>query len=176
MAYYRGDYYRGDYYRGGIFSTVARVARGATRAVGALGIPVVSNVARAAASVIPAGREMTNTSPSPVPAFSLSPGTNVTRAAPGGSMTVGVSPLGTVGAHFTPGRARGTHLNRSGYYTRQGYVAPGTREVPNRSMNAGNARAARKAIARIKSARRLLQSIERQLPHRTVRSCKHRGR
>ena len=42
--------------------------------------------------------------------------------------------------------------------------------VRNRYMNYGNARAARRAVRRIKGARRLLQDIERQLPKRTVRS------
>lgn len=37
-----------------------------------------------------------------------------------------------------------------------------------RRMNAGNAKAARRAIRRIKSVRHMLQAIERELPKRTV--------
>jgi hypothetical protein len=39
-----------------------------------------------------------------------------------------------------------------------------------RRMNFGNAKAARRAIRRIKGTRKLLQDIEKQLPRRTVRS------
>lgn len=55
-----------------------------------------------------------------------------------GVTQTGVSPLGTVGVRFGGGRR----------------------------MNAGNAKAARRAIRRIKSVRKLLQSIERELPRR----------
>lgn len=51
-------------------------------------------------------------------------------------------------------------------------IDPLTGEVKKkrRRMNFGNAKAARRAIRRIKGARKLLQDIERQLPRRTVRS------
>lgn len=39
-------------------------------------------------------------------------------------------------------------------------------KTSGRRMNAGNAKAARRAIRRIKSVRKLLQSIERELPRR----------
>jgi len=51
---------------------------------------------------------------------------------------VGVSPLGTVGVHVKK----------------------------SRRMNAGNAKAARRSIRRIKAVRHLLTSIEREMPHR----------
>lgn len=44
-----------------------------------------------------------------------------------------------------------------------------------RRMNYGNAKAARRAIRRIKGTRKLLQSIERQLPKRTVRATRSSG-
>lgn len=44
--------------------------------------------------------------------------------------------------------------------------------LPVRRMNAGNAKAARRAIRRIKAVRKLLQGIERELPRRP---CGHRG-
>lgn len=60
-----------------------------------------------------------------------------TRAQRGrGVQAIGISPMGTVGVKFKK----------------------------RRRMNPGNARAARRAINRIKGARNLLKSIERQLP------------
>lgn len=41
--------------------------------------------------------------------------------------------------------------------------------LPRKRMNAGNAKAARRAIRRIKSVRKLLQSIERELPRRPAK-------
>ena len=55
-----------------------------------------------------------------------------------GVVKTGVSPLGTVGVEFRK----------------------------HRHMNAGNAKAARRAIRRIKSVRHMLVSIERELPRR----------
>lgn len=45
----------------------------------------------------------------------------------------------------------------------------------SRRMNAGNAKAARRAIRRIKSVRNLLQSIERELPRRPAPRGGSRG-
>lgn len=44
--------------------------------------------------------------------------------------------------------------------------------VRNRRMNVGNAKAARRAVRRIKGVRKLLMKIEREMPHR---ACKHTG-
>lgn len=55
---------------------------------------------------------------------------------------------------------RGYHLAKDG----------SGRVVRNRRMNYGNARAARRAIRRIKGARKLLQDIEKQMPRRAVRA------
>lgn len=84
-----------------------------------------------------------------VPSVSLPAG-----VMPGGAITptmaahgvqkVGISPLGTVGIKFKK----------------------------HRHMNASNSKAARRAIRRIKAARHLLQSIERELPRRP---SKHNG-
>lgn len=46
----------------------------------------------------------------------------------------------------------------------------GKRRKKYRRMNYGNGKAARRAIRRIKGTRKLLQSIEKQLPRRTVRA------
>lgn len=61
-----------------------------------------------------------------------------------GVVATGVSPLGTVGVRF----------------------------AGSRRMNVGNAKAARRAIRRIKGVRKMLQSIESQLPKR---KCTHGG-
>lgn len=79
-----------------------------------------------------------------------------TAAAPGGGVRVP-----TVAA------ARGGAAKKKGYKTG---VSPlgtyGERRLKHRRMNAGNAKAARRSIRRIKAVRHLLQSIERELPHR----------
>lgn len=65
------------------------------------------------------------------------------------------------------GSPRGYHLAKDG----------SGRYVRNRYMNYGNARAARRAIRRIKGTRKLLQSIERQLPRqRTTRARRDLGK
>lgn len=104
--------------------------------------------------------------------------------------TVGYK-LGQRSKQFTPGRSerlgsstmstgatcdiKGFHLNRSGYHTNEGYVAPRSKCVPNRRMNPLNGHAARRAISRIKGARKMLQRIERSLPKRAAKSST-RGR
>lgn len=65
------------------------------------------------------------------------------RQRQGGVEAIGVSPLGTVGIKMRK----------------------------HRHMNAGNAKAARRSIRRIKAVRHLLTSIERELPKRTVRAA-----
>lgn len=65
-------------------------------------------------------------------------------AAPGAPATM-IGPNGNV--------CRG-HMNRSGYYTSQGYVPPGAKCVPNRRMNPLNPRALNKAMRRIVSAKK----------------------
>jgi hypothetical protein len=48
----------------------------------------------------------------------------------------------------------GFHTNKTGYYTRQGYVAPGTKCVRNRKRNPLNPRAASRAMSRLSSAKK----------------------
>ena len=74
----------------------------------------------------------------------LGPGTAVARPVAGR-----ISPMGTVGVC-----GPGARLKKDGGCT--------TRKRPH--MNAGNARAARRAITRISAARKLLRSIEVALP------------
>lgn len=78
----------------------------------------------------------------PMPSLSVTRGVGPGERAGRGQMEVGVSPLGTVGVHYAHRRRR---------------------------INPANAKAARRAIARIKGARKLLQSIESQLPKRKAK-------
>lgn len=59
------------------------------------------------------------------------------------------------------GCAKGFHLNKTGYYTRQGYVAPGTRCVKNRRRNPLNPRALSRSISRIQSAKNAAKFLSR---------------
>lgn len=62
---------------------------------------------------------------------------------------------------------KGHHMNKSDYFLKSGeFVARGTKCVRNRRMNPLNGHAARKAISRIKGARKMLNRIERSLPKR----------
>lgn len=62
----------------------------------------------------------------------------------------------------------GYHLNKQ-----DGKYGPkGTYCVKNRRMNVLNGRAAMRSIKRLKGARKMLQQIERNMPHRTVRARK----
>lgn len=93
----------------------------------------------------------------------------------GGTAAVGVTPFGPAtlpqGTALVPTQnggmqcvqAKGTHLNRNGYYTRAGYVAPGTRCVKNRRMNPLNPRAVSRAMRRLGSFSRAARCIERDL-------------
>lgn len=95
------------------------------------------------------------------------PATNQFPALPG----VGTGGGFTTGGYMTAGgqQLAGRACGVPGYH----YAKDGSGKlVRNRRMNYGNARAAKRAVRRIKGARKLLQSIEKQLPVRTVRSRK----
>lgn len=160
MSYYRGDYYRGDYYRGdpGIFGFIGKAIGSVAKVGGALltGGPT--------AAIGQAVRELTPGAPKlPAPSLNVSgnlptiqgmtPGTSFQTA---GGVTVGVSPLGTVGA-VAPGRGR--HYNKQGYWTRQGYVQKGTKLVTNRHTNVGNARALKRSLRRAHGFARLARHV-----------------
>lgn len=150
---YRVQYAAGD---PGIFSTIGNIARGAVNVVGRVAAATPAGRAiTAIRDVVSGGGTSSNpraaTPQPPGPQMSISPGSGaVTRTAPGGqTVSVGVSPLGTLGVAVRGGRTRGTHLNRSSYHLRDGtFVPAGTREVPNRSMNPCNPRALKKGLRR----------------------------
>jgi len=166
-AYMRGDYrvrYRGDpgifSFLGGVGKAIVGGATGAVRSLVTGGNPIAGAIAGATSAV--AG-------PKPpaaiTPSFSISPGSaNIPQISPltpgtqivtaGGGM-VGMSPLGTVGA--TSGR--GMHPNRSGYWTRAGFVAKGTKLVRNRHANYGNGRALKRALRRAHGFQHLARAV-----------------
>lgn len=81
---------------------------------------------------------------------------------PGGPM-VGTQTTYSSPAAGHPGQGcgKGYHLNKTGYYTRQGYVAPGTRCVKNRRRNPLNPRALSRSISRISSAKNAAKFLSR---------------
>lgn len=87
------------------------------------------------------GRQQNRAAPLGPLSFTVDP----TAAFPGGR------PLVTAGRSLGAGvAAKGYHLNKSSYFLRDGtFVAEGTRMVKNRRRNALNARALRRAVARI---------------------------
>jgi len=68
------------------------------------------------------------------------------------------------------GAPRGKHLNKSGYWTKDGFVAPGSKWVTNRTMNVGNAKALRRSIRReqgfVKLAQRSLKGTGYKIARR----------
>lgn len=70
---------------------------------------------------------------------------------------------GTTGAPAQNGAGcgKGFHPNKTGYFTAQGYVAPGSRCVKNRRRNPLNPRALSRSIARISSAKNAAKFLSR---------------
>lgn len=59
---------------------------------------------------------------------------------------------------------KGFHLNKSGYYTaREGYIAPRSKCVRNRSRNNANGRALRRAVGRLQGFNGLVKSSRKSL-------------
>jgi hypothetical protein len=153
MPYYQaGDYYRGGYAAGDNYG--AYQAGGifgfigkAAKAVGGAVLKVGGAVAKTVIGATPLGAAIT----------AIAPPTQ-TLAGPSGPIQMVPTP-GVTGAvqRLVPGGASGYQLKK------------------RRHMNAGNAKAARRAISRIKSVRHLLQSIERELPRRPAPRGGSRG-
>lgn len=64
------------------------------------------------------------------------------RALPGGATGMGIAPTAT-------GAPQGYHLNRSSYFTSQGFVAKGSKWVRNRTRNVSNGKANMRALRRL---------------------------
>src|SRR5690348_17406828 len=71
-------------------------------------------------------------------------GISLAGAAGGGNFMSGTP--GTAVATCSP---RGYHLNKRGYFTKHGYVAPHTKYVRNRRRNDLNGRALSRALSRV---------------------------
>lgn len=79
-----------------------------------------------------------------------------------GPMTGGGTPM-AVGPNGQLCQIKGYHLNKAGYHTKAGYVAPGTMCVKNRRMNPLNPRAASRAMRRLDGFSRAARCVEKQL-------------
>jgi len=153
VGYYRaGDYYRGGgYYRaGGILGTIGKAIGGVAKAA-FNATPIGSAVSTISGLLSPTSR---------APAVSVATrtlvGTPVTLSQGPGR---GVPEPGITGVvhRMVPGGSSGR-----GYYNKKGEWKEGKRPT----MNVSNSSAARRAVRRIKGARHLLQSIEREMPHK----------
>jgi hypothetical protein len=72
----------------------------------------------------------------------------------GPTTTTHYSPAAPAGAHPGQGCGSGYHTNKTGYWTRQGFVPAGSKCVRNRKRNPLNPRAASRAMSRLSSAKK----------------------
>jgi len=103
--------------------------------------------------------------------FSL-PGVGPFLQTGGGSTTYYGGGGGTAVAPSGAGCMKGHHLNKAGYYTKQGYVAPESRCVKNRRRNPLNARALSRSLARISSAKNAASFLSKVTIRREGCGCK----
>ena len=142
---YRVQYLRGD---PGLFSgigkAIGRVAKGVFQAS-----PIGQGIA-VARDIVSGGRNEPSNSRTAGPSFSVAPGnlqipSQVAPGVPG--MTVGVSPLGTIGVAGE--QPRGYHRNKTTYFLKNGTRVPaGSKWVRNRRANPLNPRALKKGLHR----------------------------
>jgi hypothetical protein len=165
MGYLRGDYLRGDghYMRGdpGIFGDIWGGIKGAVGGFvsgGPLG--AIGGALRGSGIIKPSAPRQLQ-APGQLPPI-MAP-TSTTSIGPGGSVfkrtEYGVQTQGmpAMGAACEDGCPKGYHLNKSSYFTREGFVAAGTKCVKNRRMNVVNPKALRRGIRRAKGAVKLLK-------------------
>lgn len=160
----------GDPFLGGLIKGVGKVAGGLLKTAGGIVPGPVGGVLGTVGGIIAPSR------PSAYGALTIPP-ISISGSLPAfpGAPTVGLSlPQG-----YTPGfpgggamgaaaggavKPSGYHLNKSGYFLKTGaYVAPGTRWVRNRRMNAANGRALRRSIRRAKSFDNLVKRNRKNL-------------
>lgn len=189
--YYRGDYYRGDYYRGdpGIFGSIGKFIGGAIKTVTNVASAVtnpVGFIASAASKVLGAHPAMSTalTAPNPMVGTALAPaarpvltlgGQGIANIGSPSFLNMNIGPAGIGGGAMVPMttpsgqtvmvpcQVKGTHLNKSSYYTKNGYVHKGTVCVRNRHMNAGNAKALRHALRRVTGFAKLAKRSRRAI-------------
>jgi len=160
MSYaYRGDYYRGDYYRGDLWGSIT----GGIKRIAGVAVDVASgNFGKAIGDAFGSGSNSGN--PSGPPA---SPGTGVARLGPPGRMPVPASagPGATEtagGVVTTTGIPSGYHWNKSNEYCNGVITTPKhSKLVRNRSMNATNVKALRRADRRAHAFIRIAKSVTR---------------
>lgn len=179
MPYYRGDnYYRGDYYQGGDFLGIGKFASGLVKTVGTVARAafnaspvgrVVSTVANAVHPNLPQPKGAALMASAQAPQFGL---VNIGgQGAQGGLLNIaggGPGPAALMAGPGLPG-TKGYHLNKTTYETRGGGTSrwpqglavhpKGTVLVRNRRMNAGNARALKRALRRAGSFARLARRV-----------------
>lgn len=151
--------------KGGVGGALRGAARGGARAVlgrrgrsgGGAGAQFAGNMAYSGADQLMTSSLVPQSVPPGNRGFM--PGTGIQFQTP-----IGGAALGTFQGGAAPGApatmigpngnlCRG-HMNRTGYYTSQGYVPPGAKCVSNRRMNPLNPRALNKAMRRIVSAKK----------------------
>lgn len=144
--------------KGGVTGALSGAAKGGLSAVlGSRGRPVLKSTA---------GMVPMTVGGAPPSNSGFMPGTGIQYRGPGGGgINLGYFPAapdtgggaapGSPATYISPsGQACRGHMNRSGYFTQQGYVPPGAKCVPNRRMNPLNPRALNKAMRRIVSAKK----------------------
>jgi len=165
---YRQAYMRGDYgaRRGDIFSKAFGAIKGAVtggvRSLVTGGNPITGAIVGGAAAlrapvgpaaIAPSFSQSGGPGTAMVPSQFPRPGTSM--AVPGG--VVATTAMGNV--VFATGVGRGKHPNKSGYWTRFGYVAKGTKLVSNRHTNYGNGRALKRSLRRAHGFQHLARAV-----------------
>jgi hypothetical protein len=160
MSYaYRGDYYRGDYYRGDLWGSIVS----GVKKIATVGGDIASgNFGKALGDAFGSGTNSGGTSGPPA-----APGTGVARlgtpprmpvpahAGPGATETAG-------GVVTTAGGIPGYHWNKSNEYCNGAIVtAKHSKLVRNRSMNATNVKALRRADRRARAFLHIAKSVTR---------------
>lgn len=136
MGYQTSYGHAGDPFLGGLLKgAIGAIGGGIKGALGSFGIKVGGS--RTPVS-LPGGRFPISIAPPQVPALPV-PGMKGTiqRMLPGGQS-----------GYMSAGIPKGYRLNKTGYWTKDGYVAPGTKLVKVRYRNPANAKALRRALSR----------------------------
>ncbi len=167
----RGDYMGGGYQRGdpGLFGFLGGVAKRIFKGspVGQITSAVLGGAVGRGARGLPSPGSIGG------PAGFQENGMMLPQKIPGPRGQIQrILPYGETGYTCGPNGEcpRGQHLNKSGYWTRSGFVAPRTKCVTNRTMNVGNAKALRRSIRReqgfVKLAQRSLKGTGYKIARR----------
>jgi len=143
MSYYgAGDYYGAGGLLGSLWGGIKGAVGGLVSSgpIGAV-TGAITGLAGGGTNVTPINVQV----PASIPVIKT-PGITgaVQRFLPGGATGYQI-PVGAVAG------MGGYHTNKTGYWTKGGYVPPGSKLVKNRRMNPGNARALRRSIRREKA-------------------------